>query len=49
MKRTIAVLLAVISTLSLAACGSKTQANSAENGGVDNSLQTVLDLSLIHI
>ena len=43
MKRTIAVLLAVISTLSLAACGSKTQANSAENGGVDNSLQTVLD------
>ena len=29
--------------MSLAACGSKTQANSAENGGADNSLQTVLD------
>ena len=43
MKRTIAVLLAVISAVSLAACGSKTQANSAENGGADNSLQTVLD------
>ena len=43
MKRTVAVLLAVISALSLAACGSKTQVNNTGSGDTDNSLQTVLE------
>ena len=34
MKRTVAVLLAVISALSLAACGSKTQVNNTEEAGI---------------
>lgn len=43
MKRTIAVLLAVISAVSLTACGSKKETNNAESGAADNSLQTVMD------